>query len=418
MAGRKPNESLGSIEKTGKSSWRIRVSLGKDPITGKYLKSPSRSVKGTKAQAKQALVQYRAELMEGTYVAPSKLTVGEYAQQFHEMRESEFKSPLAWTREQYEIDTINEWFGAYLIQEIDTRIIRLTYARQRKEGVSEGKMHRVHQKFSQIMRQALCDEIIGNNPCDPISIPRPAPKERKSLSLGEAQRLNSVLLSLPVSAGNCAVLLALHTGMRRGEVLGLLWKNVHFDKKKLYVAQQYAKDRTPRAPKSEKSKRWLSLDDEVLAYLEKWKVEQERMLRERKERIEREGSPSIAILQTEDSPVATNEYGYYFDPDIFGRWFREFCTEHEFGKLGQLIRFVDDNGIKRTRRTDYTGLNFHELRHTQATLLIGNGADIKTVQNRLGHSSASLTMDIYSHAIEQNDRTAADEIGGLLGGSK
>ena len=62
----------------------------------------------------------------------------------------------------------------------------------------------------------------------------------------------------------------------------------------------------------------------------------------------------------------------------------------------------------------YEGFNFHELRHTQATLLIGQGADIKTVQNRLGHSSASLTMDIYAHAIEQNDREAADAIGDLL----
>ena len=54
------------------------------------------------------------------------------------------------------------------------------------------------------------------------------------------------------------------------------------------------------------------------------------------------------------------------------------------------------------------------LRHTQATLLIGSGADIKTVQQRLGHSSASLTMDIYAHFIAQNDRVAANTIGGIL----
>ena len=54
------------------------------------------------------------------------------------------------------------------------------------------------------------------------------------------------------------------------------------------------------------------------------------------------------------------------------------------------------------------------MRHTQATLLIGSGADIKTVQQRLGHSSASLTMDIYAHFIAQNDRVAANTIGGIL----
>lgn len=77
---------------------------------------------------------------------------------------------------------------------------------------------------------------------------------------------------------------------------------------------------------------------------------------------------------------------------------------------------MDSRGIARIKRTGYERLKFHELRHTQATLLISNGADIKTVQNRLGHSTAALTMDIYAHAIEQNDREAADEIGELLGG--
>ena len=87
-----------------------------------------------------------------------------------------------------------------------------------------------------------------------------------------------------------------------------------------------------------------------------------------------------------------------------------------FGEQGRAIRYVDSRGIPRIKRTGYEGLKFHELRHTQATLLISNGADIKTVQNRLGHSTAALTMDIYAHAIEQNDREAADEIGELLGG--
>ena len=66
------------------------------------------------------------------------------------------------------------------------------------------------------------------------------------------------------------------------------------------------------------------------------------------------------------------------------------------------------------RQGAYIGYNLHELRHTQATLLIGSGADIKTVQQRLGHSSASLTMDIYAHFIAQNDRVAANTIGEIL----
>lgn len=414
MAGRKQTKGLGTVEKSGKNTWRIRVSLGKDPETGKYLRSPSRIVEGTHKQAWDTLVEYHAEITNGTYIDKDDITVREYAKQFHDGREKDFKSPLAWKREEYEIEAIKDCLGSYILQELDTRTIRLAYARLRKSGYGEGKMHRIHQKLSQMLKQALSDEIIYKNPCDPISIPRPKPKERESLSLEDAQRLNKILLEEPCSSENCAILLALHTGMRRGEVLGLTWENVHFDKRKIYVCKQYAKDKTPRDPKSKKSKRWLSIDKEVMDYLTAWKEEQKTYLVERKARLEKRKSESPTLLQTEESPVVTNQYGGYYCPDIFGRWFRDFCVDHEFGTHGEILNFIDSKGIPRTKKTGYEGLNFHELRHTQATLLIGSGADIKTVQNRLGHSSASLTMDIYSHAIEQNDRAAADEIGGLL----
>lgn len=217
----------------------------------------------------------------------------------------------------------------------------------RKEGATESRLHRVHQKLSQIMNQAVDDGLIAKNPCSPISIPRPKPKERHSLTIDEAQRLNSIILGLPASAPHCAVLLALHTGMRRGEVLGLTWEHVHFDKRKLYVAQQYACDKVPRDPKSKKSKRWISLDSEIVAYLEEWKRTQRIELENRKRRLDREDTDAIAILQTEKSPVVTNVYGGYYDPNIFGRWFREFCVENGFGEQGRALgmpfsRHLDD----------------------------------------------------------------------------
>lgn len=318
MSGRSSLSGIGSVEKTGrKNTWRIRVALGKDPVTGKYRKSPSRTVHGTKSEATKALMEYRAELMDASAVRPSDITVGEYAVRFHEEREHEFRSPLAWNREAYEIKRIAEAFGAYRLQELDTLTLRSAYSRMRKEGATESRLHRVHQKLSQIMNQAVDDGLVAKNPCSPISIPRPKPKERHSLTVGEAQRLNSTILGMPVSAQHCAVLLALHTGMRRGEVLGLTWEHVHFDKRKLYVAQQYACDKVPRDPKSKKSKRWISLDSEIVAYLEEWKRVQRSELEARKRRLEGEDTDAIAIPQTEKSPVVSNVYGGYYDPNIF-----------------------------------------------------------------------------------------------------
>lgn len=183
MSGRNSLSGIGSVEKTGKGAWRIRVALGKDPVTGKYRKSPSRTVHGTKSDATKALMEYRAELMTASAVKPSDITVGDYATRFHEEREHEFRSPLAWNRESYEIKWIVEVFGAYPLQDLDTLTLRSAYSRMRKEGTGESRLHRIHQKLSQIMNQAVNDELVAKNPCSPISIPRPKPKERRSGSI-------------------------------------------------------------------------------------------------------------------------------------------------------------------------------------------------------------------------------------------
>lgn len=196
MSGRSSLSGTGSVEKTGrKNTWRIRVALGKDPVTGKYRKSPSRTVHGTKSEATKALMEYRAEIMDASAVRPSDITVGEYAVRFHEEREHEFRSPLAWNREAYEIKRIAEAFGAYRLQELDTLTLRSAYSRMRKEGATESRLHRVHQKLSQIMNQAVDDGLVAKNPCSPIPSPGRSPRS------GTASRRARRRGSTPPSSG-------------------------------------------------------------------------------------------------------------------------------------------------------------------------------------------------------------------------
>ena len=86
-----------------------------------------------------------------------------------------------------------------------------------------------------------------------------------------------------------------------------------------------------------------------------------------------------------------NDKGEFMAPTNFSRWWRTFAKENGF-----------------------EGLRFHELRHTQATQLVSNGVDMKTIQHRLGHSSATLTMNLYAHALPENDIQAAQLIGNLF----
>lgn len=197
MSRRSPLSGIGSIEKTGKkNTWRIRVSLGKNPVTGKYRKSLSRTVHGTKSEAAKALMDYHAELMDPSAIKPSDITVRDYAARFHEEREHEFRSPLAWNREAYEIKWISSFFGAYRLQDLDTFTLRNTYSRMRKEGATESRLHRVHQKLSRIMNQAIDDGLVAKTPVPPY--PSPGRSSRRGTASRSTRRRDST----PPSSGS------------------------------------------------------------------------------------------------------------------------------------------------------------------------------------------------------------------------
>lgn len=126
---------------------------------------------------------------------------------------------------------------------------------------------------------------------------------------------------------------------------------------------------------------------------------------------------SIAVWQTGNTPVVSNEHGSFLDPNNYGRWFRQWCVDNGFGEYeGKEETYIDSQGRKRTRKRNYKGLTPHMLRHTQATLLLAENTDLKTVQSRLGHSDSSLTLGVYSHAVVSKDEEAANTIGDLISG--
>lgn len=347
--------------------------------------------------------KYRAELEDELNNEYSSLTMKEYAQEFHARRVTMGTlSPLTLERDEDEIKRIVECFGDLRVQDIDTATINKTYAKLRSMGLSASALHKTHQKLSQILKQAVKEDILVKNPCDAIDdVKRPAPKERKSLSETQAIQLADDLLNSERNGKIVVVWIALATGARRGELLALTWNDVNFSNKRIYISKQRDKTGTIRDPKSKKSKRNLAIDEETVQFLTDWKIAVSDKFY---------GGGDVP----DDSPVCTNDSGNYLSPAAFDKWRREWFVEHGLGTYEKEETWTDKRGIKRYKRTGYKGFNIHELRHTQTTLLIGSGADIKTVQNRLGHSQASLTMNIYAHAIEQNDRDAADVIGGFL----
>mgnify|MGYP002765463570 FL=1 len=384
--------------------YRIRHRLPPAEPGGKRKWSKQRTVHGNKAKARIELEAYRTELEDMLNNEHMALKVGAYAREFHQRRlDMGTLSPLSLERDEIEIARIEEHFGNVPVQDLDVATINEAYTKMRKSGTSASALHKTHQKLSQVMKRAVKEEIILRNPCDLIDdVKRPEAAERRSLSAEQAMQLALDLKECERSGRIVAVWLALATGVRRGEALGLVWGNVDLARKRIRIQKQLDSKGVHRDPKSHKSKRNLAIDDGTIAFLAEWKIIQSDLLYQGGD-------------VPDDAAVCSNDTdGNFISPAAFDKWRRAWFVDHDLGTFEKVEVWHDRNGVKRYRRSGYKGYNLHELRHTQATLLIGSGADIKTVQNRLGHSSASLTMNIYAHAIEQNDRGAADIIGNSL----
>jgi integrase len=175
------------------------------------------------------------------------------------------------------------------------------------------------------------------------------------------------------------VYLALATGLRRGELMGLEWKDINFAQSTLEVRQcsQYlpGKGSFTKDPKNELSQRVIAIPHSVMAMLKQFKKQQA------EERLK------VGDLWQGSDRIFTTWDGQPAHPEWPSQWFSKFIKKHGLPHL-----------------------TFHGLRHTSATMLIGQGVNMKEVSSRLGHSNISTTMDIYADSLKSADKDAAEKM--------
>lgn len=235
------------------------------------------------------------------------------------------------------------------------------------------RMTALKEVYTSAMRDGLCQR----NPFEHVKRPKKGFKELNGANDADTRAgIADVLERLPLDSMKVAFNLAFWTGMRRGEVCGLRWCDVDLEKRSVWVRSSIGTDDVGKYVKPPKSNRPrdLYMPEKLHLLLVSWKREQVRL----------HGARFDSHMY-----VVCDNSGCYLNPDY---------VTHSFTALA---RFCGWKGAAGRRMT------LHDLRHTVATALIAQNADVKTVQSVLGHSSAAITLDMYASADSYAKRRAA-----------
>ena len=178
--------------------------------------------------------------LEGISEMPnSAQTLAEYATDFHTLRKTVLKSPPpAFDRESGYIKHIQEMFGNTPLTSLRLDDVKRAYSLALENGMSEAELYGTHVKLRQILNDAVANELLDRNPCNAIKLPKPIYKEREALSAEEASRFLLCLMDEPPSSKITGALILLLCGLRRGEMLGLVWDDYDPINKTLRICRQ------------------------------------------------------------------------------------------------------------------------------------------------------------------------------------
>jgi len=381
----------GIVEERAPGRWRITLELGRDPRTQKRRRRRF-TVRGIRKDAQRALREALQQRDHGVAAAPDKITVGEWVTAWLERHRADGRiGPRAYDRDLHIIRRhLLPSLGNIRLQALRPDHIADVKARwlSGNESTSPAPLSgsTVHKHFV-VLRQALADAlkagIIARNPIDAVSAPSVKVRhERRALSEDE---ITLLLAAAADTRFDAAIRVTLATGLRQGELLGLRWEDVDVESATLRVCRtlSYVDGETVfGSPKTANSRRTVELSETTVQALRSHRVEQA------KHRL-RLGS-------------IWREHGLVFPSLIGTPWIgRDFYRSYR--------PVVDASGIG-----DPASVNWHTLRHTAATQWLHHGADVFSVSRRLGHASASFTMDVYAHLLKGQQRQAAEALDHLL----
>ena len=370
-----------TVTRNGKeyTYWEARITTGRDPGTGKQIQ---RSFTGkTQKEVREKMQAAAVEVNQGTYTAPQRMTVGQWLDVWASDYLGGVKPATVSSYKSQIKNHIKPALGAVRLQDLHAHTVQRCI--NGLEGYTPATVRQAYKVLHNALGKAVELDYIPRNPADKCTLPR---MEQKEIRPFDDEQTGALLQAVKGGRLEYIVSVALFTGLRMSELLGLTWDAVDFDKGTISVNKQLARSEHRKAglfisPKSGKA-RTITPAASVFAVLKA----------QRRRQIE---------SQLRAGPLWDNAHNLIFTNETG----RPLC-QHS----------VTDWFTAAAASAGLEGARFHDCRHTYAVNAIRAGDNIKAIQGNLGHATAAFTLDRYAHFTEQLQRDSADRMEGFIKG--
>ena len=390
----------GSIEKRGKNSYRLTVSEGFD-LNGKPM-IHRKTVHGTKKDAEVELAKFVTEVQNGLVIDGKSLKFSEFTEIWKRDYGSKELAPSTYKRYYRMLETrLLPYWGHFYINKIkptdimkfydllekDTQLVRKkgNNGAKTKKPLSGKTILEHHRLLRAMLHKAVYWQLIVTNPAERVQPPKARKPKRKSYDDEQTKILleNLELLSSEDIKYKVAIILTVFTGVRLGELMGLEWQDVDFKNGIISInrSSQYLTDMGvfTKVPKTESSIREIAIHEFIIFLLEEYKLWYE------------EQKAIYDELWMNSDRLFVQADGKPMHPSTISKWFVKYV-----GQIGLPV------------------INFHGLRHTNASLLVAQNIDIAAISARLCHAQISTTLDFYVHPLLSHNRKAGYALENLL----
>ena len=370
----------GTIRQRADGRWEGRYTVGYDPKTGKQL---THSIYGkTKCEVRDKLNKTLTEIQEGAYIEPTNMTVGQWLDTWLKEYKVNVRPETKASYEMHIRVHLKPDLGKIRLNKLTTHQIQLLYNKLINErGLSPKTVKNAHGALHAALEQAKINGYLRINPSEGTTLPKIEKEEIKTMDIDD---VSTFLQAIKGDPYELPLFVDLFTGLRQGELLGLTWDCVDFEKGTLLINKQHNRAKGEKefhfSPLKNSRPRCLTPASAVMD-----------ALREQKKRQQEWAEAAGSAWDNRENLVFTTELGRYINNKTLWMNFKRIAKELGMEKL-----------------------RFHDLRHTFSVNSLQAGDDIKTVQENLGHATAAFTLSTYAHATPGMKRESANRMDAFI----